>query len=295
MNVLRAMQEPDKAETLQTDTPMNSFVKDTGWDGRAEIELCPEYTENDDILRCQQMEQTDPGSIGLIFARFSGPGKSEATTLLEGILTIGSWNAWILLDQAENQVDSPARCTTRVAVELKKKKNRLVGTSRNTVDLRRQGSLRETGAGYTFYWIGYLTEEKWDYDVGFDLSDPRKKVLDTISWYRSTPRSSAPEIDGPKLRDCDPCTQSDDASKNGRHNKGGRTVEFDTTSPTRRHGTALIHGQQNPISTLTETPNKDGAQDIDYSLHKRVTYPIVNDVKVQSIALPKGHVRTNVI
>ncbi|KAA3671105.1 uncharacterized protein DEA37_0005725 [Paragonimus westermani] len=83
-------------------------------------------------------------------------------------LTVGTWNVRTLLDRC-SATERPERRTALIAMELRRYGIDVAALSETR--LADQGKLREAGAGYTFYWIGYPTDGVREHGVCFAVAD----------------------------------------------------------------------------------------------------------------------------
>ncbi|CAH8447615.1 unnamed protein product [Dicrocoelium dendriticum] len=82
-------------------------------------------------------------------------------------LSIGCWNMRTLLEW--NFSECPERRTALVAMELARYHIDIAALSETR--LAEQDKLHETGAGYTFYWVGNAASAPRDHGVRFAISD----------------------------------------------------------------------------------------------------------------------------
>ena len=89
-------------------------------------------------------------------------------------LKVATWNIRTLLDDTES--NRPERRTAFIARELKRHNIDIAALS----ETRRhgEGSLREEGGGYTFYWKGYEAGHPRIHGVGFAI---RNEILPKVS------------------------------------------------------------------------------------------------------------------
>ena len=79
----------------------------------------------------------------------------------------GTWNVRTLLDNA--QANRPERRTALVGRELARYKVDIAALSETR--LAEEGQLKETGAGFTFFWSGRAKDDRREAGVGFAVKE----------------------------------------------------------------------------------------------------------------------------
>ena len=91
-------------------------------------------------------------------------------------LNIGAWNVRTLQDSDTNK--RPERSTALVAKELAR--YNIHFTALSETRLAETGQLKESGAGYTFFWSGRSAEERQESGVGFAVKSSIVSQLESL-------------------------------------------------------------------------------------------------------------------
>ncbi|KAA3681194.1 uncharacterized protein DEA37_0005615 [Paragonimus westermani] len=128
--------------------------------------LTPLHAQAPRVPSCTQMHPRDAAAP----FRNRNLDKSKGPQEARGrkTLTIGTWNVRTLLDRCST-TERPERRTARIAMELRQYGIDVAALSQTR--LADQSKLREAGAGYTFYWIGYAADSVLEHGVCFAVVD----------------------------------------------------------------------------------------------------------------------------
>ncbi|KAA3678148.1 uncharacterized protein DEA37_0003959 [Paragonimus westermani] len=115
---------------------------------------------------------------------FSAPKTDLRQARGRKTLTTGTWNVRTLLDRCGG-TERPERHNALIAMELRRCGIDVAALSETR--LADQGKLREAGAGYTFYWIGYPANSVRKHGICFAVAD-RINALMTGEPHGISPR-----------------------------------------------------------------------------------------------------------
>ena len=116
-----------------------------------------------------------PARRGWRGSHTSGKNKKKQKIKMKPFI-FGTWNVRTLLDNA--QANRPERRTALVGRELARYKVDIAALSETR--LAEEGQLKETGAGYTFFWSGRAKDDRREAGVGFAVRNELVNKLNSL-------------------------------------------------------------------------------------------------------------------